>query len=300
MPPNDLDDFGLERTHHARKDETEAAALPLPPEPDGTSRLFPLTLVAIALIAIGVLVLLFVVFRQPSQPKAAEPAASAATAPGPVASDTPPSVAAGPLPALDASDDYVRRVASGLTAHPALARWLAQAGLVRALTAVVTNVADGESPRPHLAFLAPAQRFRAAGAARRRIVADPASFSGYDHFADAIASIDVASAVSAYRALEPLFDAAYRDLGHPEGHFRQGLDRAIAALLAAPAPPESAELVPHAIGFRYADPRFESLSAAQKQLLRTGPRNLALVQAKLRELQAALGKVELAPLDRSR
>jgi hypothetical protein len=302
MPPKDLDDFELARTPHARNDETEVASRPtsLHPERDGSGRLFPLTLVAVALIAFGVLVLLFVVFRQPSKPKAAEPAASAAAPARPVASDVPPAVAAGPLPALDASDDYVRRVAAALSAHPELARWLAQTGLVRLLTAVVTNVADGESPRPHLGFLAPAQRFRAAGARGRRIVVDPASFSGYDHFADAVASIDGASAVSAFRALEPLFDSAYRDLGHPEGHFRKGLDHAIAVLLAAPAPPVGAELVPHAIGFRYADPRFESLSAAQKQFLRTGPRNLALVQAKLRELQAALGKAEQAPpTDRS-
>jgi hypothetical protein len=34
----------------------------------------------------------------------------------------------------------------------------------------------------------------------------------------------------------------------------------------------------------YSDPQLESLSAAQKQLLRTGPRNVRLVQARLREI----------------
>jgi hypothetical protein len=298
MPRGDLDDFELERTPHTPPDEPErtlAADAPLAGEPSPAaagsegSPLFLLTLAAVALIALGVLVLLFVVFRHPVKPKAAEGLAASEAAPArPVASATAP-VPAGPLPGLDASDDFVRRVAAGLSSHPELARWLARAALVRTLVAVVTNVADGETPRPHLDFLAPAQHFHAQGAPGRHVMADPASFTGYDRFADAIASIDASAAVTAYRTLEPLIDAAYRELGHPEGGFRRGLDRALAALLEAPVPRAEAELVPHAVGFRWADPKLEALTAAQKQFLRIGPRNVPLVQAKLRELQAALG-----------
>lgn len=285
--PDNLDDFEIERTPQKPTEEpgpTERDPWLVEP-PGGGSRVFPLTLVAIAVLVFGVLVALFVVFRQPSKPQAV---ASPAAVGGPAAAAaTAPPAATGPLPALDESDDYVRRLAAGLSRHPELARWLAQSALVRTLTAVVTNVAEGETPRPHLGFLAPQQRFRAQGARGRRIVADPAGFAGYDRFADAVGSIDAAAAVSAYRALEPLFDAASRDLGHPEG-FRGVLDRALSALVALPVPPADAELVPHAIGFRYADPRLENLTAAQKQFLRLGPRNVTLIQAKLREVQAAL------------
>ena len=51
---------------------------------------------------------------------------------------------------------------------------------------------------------------------------------------------------------------------------------------------DDVELVPHAIGFRYADPTLEALTPAQKQFLRIGPRNVRLVQGKLRELGTAL------------
>jgi hypothetical protein len=170
-----------------------------------------------------------------------------------------------------------------------LARWLARAALVPTLAAVVTNVADGESPRPHLAFVAPAPRFRVKSGPGGRTVADPAGFAGYDSFADAVASVDGAAAVAQYRRLEPLFDAAYRELGHPEGGFRTALARAIAALLAVPVLDDDVELVPHATGYRYADARLEDLTAAQKQFLRLGPRNVRTIQAKLREVQAALG-----------
>jgi hypothetical protein len=194
------------------------------------------------------------------------------------------------LPALETSDAFARTTASALSSHPEFARWLGQASLVPTLTAVVSNVADGETPRPHLGFLAPSQRFRAGRGAGGRIVPDRASFGGYDRFADAVASVDAQAAASAFTAMEPLFDSAYRDLGHPGGGFRKALLRAIDALLAVPILPAEVELVPHAIGFRYVDPRLESLSPAQKQFLRTGPRNVRLVQEKLRELRPALAR----------
>jgi hypothetical protein len=302
MAGDDLDDFELERTPYTPADEPGTSASVSRPAAggeashlaataDGGNRLFLLTLAAVALIAFGVLVLLFVVFRQPQKPRPAETATSAAAAPSPrplATTDAAAPAAAGPLPALDESDGYVRQLAAALSSHPELARWLAQAALVRTLTAIVANVAEGETPRPHLLFLAPAQRFRATGARGRHVVADAAGFAGYDRFADAVASVDAAAAAAAYHTLEPLFDAAYRDLGHPEGGFRPALDAAITALLAVPVPPANAELVPHAIGFRWADPALEGLTAAQKQFLRIGPRNVPLVQAKLRELRAAL------------
>ena len=41
--------------------------------------------------------------------------------------------------------------------------------------------------------------------------------------------------------------------------------------------------------YQYADPQVEGLTAAQKQLLRTGPRNVRMVQSALRQLALALG-----------
>jgi hypothetical protein len=255
-----------------------------PDEPRGRRLLFPAMLAVVALIAVGILAALYFVFRHPATPKATpRPAASAPTAaarPGPT-----PAV---PLPPLDGSDGFVRETAAGLSAHPEIARWLGRTALVRTLTAVVVNVSDGETPRPHLEFLAPKQRFRAAQRPGRVIVADPAGFAGYDAFADAVASVDANAAASAYRMLAPLFEAAVVELGHPEGGFPAALDRAIRALLAVPVLRADVELVPHATGFRYADPKLEGLTPAQKQFLRIGPRNVRIVQAKLREVADAL------------
>ncbi len=274
-----FDDLELERT--AVADEAPTAVDAAGGPRDG---FLPYALAAAALLAAGLLATVYFVFRTPAAPRPAAAAPSAAPSVSATAAPTP----APPLPRLDDSDALARSLGAALSNHPELARWLARAGLVRVLAAVVTNVADGESPRPHLEFLAPAQRFRARAAGRGALVADAAGFAGYDAFGDVLASVDARSAAAAYRTLEPLFDEAHRELGHPEGRFRASLDKAVATLLATPVPAADAPLEPHATLLRWADPALESLTPAQKQFLRIGPRNVRILQGKLRELQSAL------------
>jgi len=284
--PDDLDDFDLEPTRRQGEEET---VRPYRPDSDKkpSGLFFPATLALVAVIATALLAVVFFVFRHPSPPKPGPSLAPLATAPAsPAASPSPsPEVT---LPPLDDSDPFVRQIAAGLSAHPEVVRWLARTALVRTLTVVVVNVAEGETPRPHLDFLAPKQRFRAARRPARLLVPDPAGFAGYDLFGDAITSVDGAVAAKAYRTLAPLFEAAYAEFGHPEGGFPAALDKATRALLAVPVLRDDVEIVPHAVGFRYADAKLEALTPAQKQFLRIGPRNVRLVQGKLKEFAAAL------------
>jgi hypothetical protein len=277
-----LDEIELQRTPPVPGQRPPGAG------PAGTaSGLLPYVLAGAAVLGAGVLAVLFLVFRTPAGPR---PSASATVAP-PVAAGSPAAPEASPaapLPRLDDSDPLARRLGEALSARPELVRWLARPGLLRLVAVVVTNVADGESPRPHLEFLAPSRRFAARPDRRGRLVADPAGFAGYDTLGDVMASVEAGAVVAAYRTVEPLLDEAHRELGHPEGRFRTSLDKAIAVLLAVPVPPDDAALERHATLLRWADPALESLTPAQKHLLRMGPRNVRLVQAKLRDIQAAL------------
>ena len=282
--PDDLDDFEIEPTRRQADEPTIRPPYRPEPEKKGEGFLFPVTLAAVALVAVGLLAVVFLVFRHPA-PKATPVPTPLTAVPSPVGPSPAPKA---PLPSLDDSDPFVRQLAASLSSHPEIARWLSRTALVRTLAVVVVNVADGETPRPHLEFLAPKQRFRPARRPGRLVVPDPAGFSGYDVFGNAVASVDTAAAATAFRTLAPLFEAAYVELGHPEGGFPAALDKATKALLTVPVLPDDVELVPHAIGFRYADPKLEALTPAQKQFLRIGPRNVKLVQGKLRELAAAL------------
>ena len=242
-----------------------------------------LVLVLIVVAAVGVWWLL--------RDRAEEPAPAPTEAP---ATEVPEPVAEEPvedptLPELDASDRFVAEAIRRLSSRPELARYLATEGLVRRLVAAVDNVSRGVSPRPNLPEIIPGGGYKVTvdGGA---VLPDPETYRRYDALTEVFVSIDTAGAARLYRRLHPLLEEAYRDLGYPEGDFDATVERAIDHLLATPVPPPAPELVPAGVGgHAYADPELEGLSAAQKHLLRTGPRNQRRIQAKLEDLAGALG-----------
>ena len=119
---------------------------------------------------------------------------------------------------------------------------------------------------------------------------DPASYERYDALAAAAASVDPAGAARLYTTLKPRIEEAARELGL--GSFDRTLERAIVSLLETPVPREANVRVQtevRGIGYGFADPALENLTATQKQLLRMGPRNAASIKSSLRAIARALG-----------
>ncbi len=237
-----------------------------------------------ALIAAAVIIVLIVAgvwyFRGAEEPPVEEPAAvvEALTPPLPIEEPAPP-----PLPALDGSDDMVRRAATVLGLAPMLAKALEDADVMRRFVAVVDAVASGESPGRHLSFLAPEQPFDALYRDDTWYM-DPVSYRRYDPVGEALAGLDVSAAVSVFRRVEPLADAAYAELIGEERPFEPRLRQALGVLLTTPVVNDPPELV-DAIGrLTYRDEALERLSLPQKHLLRMGPQSVGRIQAKLREI----------------
>lgn len=195
------------------------------------------------------------------------------------------------LPPLDESDALVRELVARLSSHPRVAAWLTTDQLVRNFAVVVLNIAEGRTPSPHLRKIAPGGKFHVIEEGTTLRI-DPRSFQRYDPHANAIAGIDARGAARLYATLKPRIDDAYRELGAPHGDFDRTLERAIAQLLKPAALPETVAVQRAPAGFAFADPSLESLSPAQKQLLRMGPNNMRIVQSKLREVAQYVG---LAP-----
>ena len=193
------------------------------------------------------------------------------------------------LPPLAESDEAVRRLVAALSSNPQFASWLVTDDLVRRFVVAVENVAEGSNPSQRLPFLKPNERLGTVGAdVELRI--DPASYARYNRTAAIVESVDAAGSAELYHTIRPLIDEAYRELGHPEGGFDATLERAIRHLLETPIVERlDPRLVPRSIFLEYADEDLESLTPIQKQLLAMGPDNVRIVQAKLRELAAALG-----------
>lgn len=191
------------------------------------------------------------------------------------------------LPPLPQTDPIVRELVARLSSHPTIAAWLATKGLIANFTVVTLNIAEGRTPARFLRPIAPRGRFRTTGTGDELFV-DPRSYERYNAHADAIGALDPVGTASLYLTLKPRITDAYRELGYPEGDFDRVLERAIGVLLQTPAVDDRVALVPKGATHAYRDSKLESLSPAQKQLLRLGPRNSEAIRAKLEEIAALL------------
>lgn len=188
---------------------------------------------------------------------------------------------------LDESDDVIRRLLTSLSANTMLAEWLKNDDLIRKFVATVDNIAHGQTPRSHLSFFKPKGGF-AVVEEEGSFSTDPQAYHRYDIVADVFVSLDTGGVSEIYPRLKPVFQQAYQELGYPEQDFHEALIAAMAELLEVPVVEEDLALMKDVKGYTLTDPQLESLSQAQKHLLRMGPENVRKIQSRLRNLARAL------------
>jgi hypothetical protein len=221
----------------------------------------------------------------------ASPAAQTSTREGPgIATPAPASSLGLPatepvLPALDASDDFVRTQVGALSER--LGDWLAQDDLVRRFAVVIENGARGEVPRRQLTFLAPPAKFPVREVDGRLFV-DPAGYGRFDGFVDTVLSVPPEQAAALLRTLAPLLREALAELGVEQPDPIAAVRAAIAQALRTPDLEGDVELVQPQVLYRYADPALEALPPITKQLLRMGGVNVTRIKSYLREVQGYL------------
>lgn len=112
-------------------------------------------------------------------------------------------------------------------------------------------------------------------------------------------TVDLHQVVAAYTRLYPLFQAAYEELGYPKRYFNDRVVEVLDLLIATPESQEPVKVrLPVINGpvqpprpwvlYEFENPAWQSLSAGQKILLRTGPVNERRLKARLAELRRLL------------
>lgn len=258
-------------------------------EPEPRRKGWILAIVAAVLLAVGGSGFLYFYWkRAPPAPADVRTATEQAIAPTAPARPLPEAGETIDLPPLDETDPIVRELVARLSSHPTVAAWLATDQLIRNFTVVVENISSGRTPAAHLGKVRPVGSFQVRED-RGGLWIDPRSYRRYDRYADAVSGLDARGAARLYATLRPRLVDGYRDLGHPDGNVDQALERAIIELLKTPIVEGDVALASRTVAYEFADPRLQSLSSAQRQFLRMGPRNVRLIQAKLREVAPFLG-----------
>jgi len=211
----------------------------------------------------------------------------------PAAEPEPPAFV---LPLLDESDQLIRDGAVSLTRHEGINPWLGPNELIRKFVAFTDNVAHGQVAKAPVRALAPEGAFLVqplplSPSGVERFELDTVSYDRYDRITEIVISVDQQRAAEFYRLLKPLVQEAYGELGYGDKPFDEVLLRSIEQLLEVPIIEDQIVLVRPVVMYRFEDENLENLSALQKQMIRMGPRNTRLIQAKVREIAVELREI---------
>jgi hypothetical protein len=259
----------------------------LEPEPRNRGWLIAVGL----LLAIGLAGAGYYYYSRRSAPPATEVRNATEQAVAPAPAPSKPLPEAGEtidLPPIDQTDAIVRELVGQLSSHPTIAAWLTTDHLLRNFTVALENISNGRTPAAQLAKIRPVGPFLVKDDGGHLSI-DPRSYRRYDRYADAVAALDARGTARLYATLKPRIVDAYRELGHPDGNVDQAVEKAIIELLKTPLVEGDVALASKSVAYEFKDSRLQSLSPIQRQFLRMGPRNVRLIQAKLREIAPYLG-----------
>ena len=192
------------------------------------------------------------------------------------------------LPLLNDSDQLIRDGVVSLTRHEGVNAWLSPNELIRKFVAFVDGVAAGQVVKDPVWILAPEGPFLARQITDKVYLLDNASYRRYDFFTAVMLSLDARRTAEFFVLVKPMLQQAYDELGYPNKKFIDVVFQAIGRLLETPVINEPIRLVRPVVMYQFEDKKLESLSAAQKQLIRMGPKNTRILQVKLSEIALEL------------
>lgn len=193
-----------------------------------------------------------------------------------------------PLPPLMESDDRIKEIISGMFDSNLVTQIIQQTGLMHRFVLTVDSLPTETVPIKYRLFPTTPGKFLVQKESSDKIFVDPDNFTRYDTYMQLLDKLDTEQFSKWYTRFYPLIQEEYDSLGYKSRYFNDRFIFVIDHLLETPDLTGAIELVQPNVFYNFADPTLEKLSAGQKILLRIGPANRKIVQAKLIELHKAL------------
>ena len=192
------------------------------------------------------------------------------------------------LPTLNNSDTFVFEGLEAMQNGASVLRLLAQDQIVRKFVVFVENISRGEFPQPGLPYRALGEEMPGRNIDENFFVMEDSAHARFDEIVQTFVSLDTDAAVTLYRALSPLFQQAYAEIGFRNVSFDETLRLSINNIVRTTNMAGPYQLVKPSVMYLYADASIENLQEVHKQLLRIGPDNTIILKAKLREFASQL------------
>lgn len=190
---------------------------------------------------------------------------------------------------LNESDPYVLSLA--LSSSPYYLKLLTKTDIIQRFVVFTDNFSRGELVPQFSSFAKPDEPFSVLEK-ENKIQLNEKSYHRYDRYVEIINAMDMDFVSKAYLRLKPLFTQAYQEIGYPDKSFDVALYDAIDLVADTPVLRQPITLVAPSAMYKFADPALESLSDAQKLMLRMGPDNIVTLNRKLQQFKDALQKLE--------
>jgi hypothetical protein len=192
------------------------------------------------------------------------------------------------LPTLNNSDTFVFEGLEAMQNGASVLRLLAQDQIVRKFVVFVENISRGEFPQTGLPYRALGEEMPVRNIDENFFVMEDSAHARFDEIVQTFVSLDTDAAVTLYRALSPLFQQAYAEIGFRNVSFDETLRLSINNIVRTTNMEGPYQLVKPSVMYLYADASIENLQEVHKQLLRIGPDNTIILKAKLREFASQL------------
>lgn len=193
-----------------------------------------------------------------------------------------------PLPPLMESDDRIREIVSAMFDNDLVKQILQQTGLIHRFVLTVDSLPSDKVSIKYRLFPTTSGKFMVQTDSSDKIFVDPENFARYDAYIQLLDKLDTKQFAKWYTRFYPLIQEEYDSLGYKSRYFNDRFISVIDHLLATPDLTGPIQLVQPNVFYNFADPALQELSAGQKILLRIGPANRELVQAKLVGMRKAL------------
>ena len=201
-------------------------------------------------------------------------------------SDPPIEPIENPLPMLEESDDPVRDALGEIPMGTIGQQYLIPSNIIERSASLIYLTSKGDVPYKLLPVARPAKPFSIADDGTQ-VVADASGFARYDLLAQWLESVDLSAILLSLQPFLPLFREAWSYYGEPPEDFDFAVVIALDLIASTPSVDTTeARLIKKEAVWVYEDPSIEGLAPIQKQVLRMGPENAAVVKAKADEAQA--------------
>lgn len=201
-------------------------------------------------------------------------------------SDPPIEPIENPLPMLEESDDPVRDALGEIPMGTIGQQYLIPSNIIERSASLIYLTSKGDVPYKLLPVARPAKPFSISDDGTQ-VVADASGFARYDALAQWLESLDLSTILLSLQPFLPLFREAWSYYGEPPEDFDFAVVIALDLIASTPSvDTNEARLIKKEAVWVYEDPSIEGLAPIQKQVLRMGPENAAVVKAKADEAQA--------------